>query len=142
MQRSVSELPYGEHGARQPALAIESHGMRAGGAPADHSTSSPADGRLQRLATATGLITGTASADGLLRDAQSWCAVTGQPTPEALGEGWLDAVHPDDRVCVATGWSAAVAHGDGFETTYRLRRRDGVYRDVLARAALPLAGEA
>ncbi|WP_412759711.1 PAS domain S-box protein [Methylorubrum subtropicum] len=57
-----------------------------------------------------------------------WYEFTGQEEAQALGFGWLDAVHPEDR-----GWSgdlflAANARREGFRLEYRLRHVDGGYR--------------
>ena len=50
-------------------------------------------------------------------------------TPEALAsEAWTDYLHPDDFGPTMRVWSHAVATGDLYETQYRLRRSDGVYR--------------
>ena len=59
---------------------------------------------------------------------RSWYEFTGQDETGALGFGWLDAVHPDDR-----GWSGetfrkANARQEPFRLEYRLRDRDGQYR--------------
>jgi PAS domain S-box-containing protein len=59
---------------------------------------------------------------------RGWCEFTGQTAEEALGFGWLEAVHEEDR-----GWSgetflAANARHEPFRLEYRLRRADGVYR--------------
>jgi len=51
-----------------------------------------------------------------------------------LGDGWLDALHPDDRSRVRQIWMRAVASGQFYEAEYRLRRRDGTYRQFLCRA--------
>ena len=57
-----------------------------------------------------------------------WYEFTGQDEAGALGLGWLEAVHPDDR-----GWSGetfltANARREAFSLEYRLRRADGAYR--------------
>jgi PAS domain S-box-containing protein len=36
-----------------------------------------------------------------------WIAVTGQPLADSLGNGWLDAVHPDDRAAAVIAWIGA-----------------------------------
>jgi PAS domain S-box-containing protein len=46
---------------------------------------------------------------------------------------YLAAVHPDDVAYARRCIEDAVATGDGFECTYRVRRADGTWRDVLAR---------
>ncbi|HEY0032503.1 MAG TPA: LuxR C-terminal-related transcriptional regulator [Devosia sp.] len=63
-----------------------------------------------------------------------WSSVTGQSYDQALGHGWLDIIHPDDRV----GTLSAVgrAHNDRLphHTRYRIRRYEGHYEAVLATA--------
>ena len=58
---------------------------------------------------------------------QSWQVYTGQPTTAALGEGWLEAVHAEDRAAVRETFRAAQAQHVGFHMDLRLRRADGVY---------------
>src|SRR6476661_2617051 len=60
---------------------------------------------------------------------------TGLTFAQYGGEGWLDALHPDDRARVARAWQSGVASKGNVELTYRLRRRDGAWRDVVAPAA-------
>ena len=57
-----------------------------------------------------------------------WYDFTGQSEAEALGAGWLDAVHPDDRAKSAEAFFAATAKREPFRIEYRLRRAEGVYR--------------
>lgn len=45
-----------------------------------------------------------------------------------VAEFWLDTVHPDDRKpCIET-WVQCVAESARYETEFRIRRHDGVYR--------------
>lgn len=74
-----------------------------------------------------------ASRDGLTGDVSEWTALTGQTEAEALGWGWIDAVHPDDVERVRAAWETAVAHGSSYNSSYRLRRADGQYRWFNAR---------
>jgi PAS domain S-box-containing protein len=64
-----------------------------------------------------------------------WLAFTGHTPGEELGEHWLASLHPDDQARVAELWQARLASGDLFQAEYRLRRADGQYRWILARAA-------
>ena len=64
-----------------------------------------------------------------------WEAYTGQTTDEEFGEGWLDAVHPDDRETMLHAWSNAMRDGSIYQADMRLRRHDGVYRWMAARGA-------
>ncbi|RZK46039.1 MAG: PAS domain S-box protein, partial [Hymenobacter sp.] len=64
-----------------------------------------------------------------------WLAFTGHDLHAELGEQWLASVHPDDQARLAALWQARLASGDLFQAEYRLRRADGAYRWILARAA-------
>jgi len=55
-----------------------------------------------------------------------WCTYAGMTAEQALGGGWLEAIHPDDRDRVRIEWQAAVAERRDFELEYRFRRPDGV----------------
>ncbi|RZJ27172.1 MAG: PAS domain S-box protein [Haliea sp.] len=65
---------------------------------------------------------------------QVWLAYTGLPMEDSLGQGWTQLIHPDDRPDVLRCWEEAARSGDSYEIEYRLRRSDGVYRWMLARA--------
>jgi PAS domain S-box-containing protein len=92
--------------------------------------------RYRSLVTATAQIVWWTPASGEFEaDQRQWRQFTGQSFDEMLGWGWLDAVHPDDRDMVATAWMEAVEYHTIFQVVHRLRRRDGVYRTMSARAA-------
>ncbi|CAN7559052.1 PAS domain-containing sensor histidine kinase [Massilia sp. LjRoot122] len=91
--------------------------------------------RFRSLAMATSQIIWSAAADGqILEDSPSWRAFTGQSYEEGRGYGWLDAVHPDDRERTCRVWAAAIAGRSAYETEYRVRRADGVYRWTAVKA--------
>jgi two-component system CheB/CheR fusion protein len=54
-----------------------------------------------------------------------------------MGEGWIDAVHPEDRGEVMRQWNNAVATRGGIDLGFRLRGPDGSWRCSRVRA-LPL----
>jgi diguanylate cyclase (GGDEF)-like protein/PAS domain S-box-containing protein len=60
-----------------------------------------------------------------------WSEITGQSEAEALGSGWLNVVHPDDRERVAEEFRAASERAEPVRSEYRLRRADGGWRWVL-----------
>lgn len=62
-----------------------------------------------------------------------WQSYTGQTFEEAIDWGWLDAVHPDDAEHAARKWSEAVTTSRSYESLYRLRRHDGIFRWHIAR---------
>jgi PAS domain S-box-containing protein len=64
-----------------------------------------------------------------------WCEVAGMDPAPALGSGWTDAVHPEDRERVFDGWAAAVEADRDFLMEFRFVRPDGEVRWVTARAA-------
>jgi PAS domain S-box-containing protein len=59
----------------------------------------------------------------------------GIPAPELLGDGWLRAIHPDDRLRAAATWASSVRTGEPYETEYRFLRQDGEARLHLVRGA-------
>jgi two-component system, OmpR family, sensor histidine kinase VicK len=65
----------------------------------------------------------------------AWLRFTGRTSEEALGEGWLESVHPDDREKRLGMHRRHAANGTPYEVEYRLRRHDGEYRRVLDRAS-------
>ena len=61
--------------------------------------------------------------------------------PGALdGQAWAQIVHAEDVVAAAERWAASIASGKLYETEFRIRRADGMYRWHLARA-LPIRAE-
>jgi diguanylate cyclase (GGDEF)-like protein/PAS domain S-box-containing protein len=72
---------------------------------------------------------------------EAWEEYTGQTQEEEFGEGWLDAVHPEDRERLLHAWSNAVRDGAAYQVDIRLRGRDGAYRWMSARGA-PVRNEA
>ena len=67
-------------------------------------------------------------------DVHGWCRFTGQTPEQMQGEGWLDAVHPDDREATRADWREAVAQGRPFFREFRLRAADGGYIFTSGRA--------
>jgi PAS domain S-box-containing protein len=63
-----------------------------------------------------------------------WLAFTGHDLSAELGESWTGSLHPDDQARVAAHWQKHLASGELFQAEYRLRRADGEYRWILARA--------
>ena len=63
-----------------------------------------------------------------------WLEFTGRTLAQELGEGWAEALHPDDRRQAGEVYASALAARCRFEMEYRLRRGDGEYRVVLERA--------
>jgi two-component system CheB/CheR fusion protein len=59
---------------------------------------------------------------------KTWLAFTGRKLEQELGEGWLASIHPDDVTAGLAPCVEAFAERKPFQTRFRLRRADGVYR--------------
>ncbi len=90
--------------------------------------------RFRTLIAATSQIVWITNVQGdVTEDIPSWRAYTGQNFEEIKDWGWTSALHPDDVERTASLWKQAVANGTIYETEYRVRRHDGVYRDFSVR---------
>lgn len=56
---------------------------------------------------------------------RTWTGIAGMAVNRAVGAGWLQAVHPDDRATVMAEWSRAVTARDGSKLEYRFLHADG-----------------
>ena len=63
-----------------------------------------------------------------------WMEYTGMARAHAVGAGWLDAVHPDDRENVRAHWRNAIATGTALEYELRLCGANGEHRWFFTRA--------
>ncbi len=64
-----------------------------------------------------------------------WYESTGQTPDEALGFGWLEATHPDDKAMASKTFFESNAAHKPFRVEYRLRQADGSYRWAIDAAA-------
>ena len=65
-----------------------------------------------------------------------WDEFTGQAGPED-SEGWRPLIHPDDADDAFGKWAQALEENRGFESEFRMLRKDGEWRWVISRA-LPM----
>jgi PAS domain S-box-containing protein len=63
-----------------------------------------------------------------------WHHLTGQSFEEMRGNGWLDAIHPEDRDRTVIAWRKALSAGAILEVEHRVRTRIGEYLEMFARA--------
>jgi nitrogen fixation negative regulator NifL len=75
----------------------------------------------------------TNATGAVVEDLPSWRAVTGQSVEEIMGQGWLNAVHPDDRHRTAEIWAHAVDTKTLYDTEYRIKNTAGEYRHFSVR---------
>ncbi|MEI8153792.1 MAG: PAS domain-containing protein [Hyphomicrobiales bacterium] len=67
-------------------------------------------------------------------------AFSGLCFSDLAGTGWATMVHPDDIAPAASAWTKALASATQYQTQFRLRRADGVWRWHLTRA-LPIKND-
>jgi len=92
--------------------------------------------RYRALADAMPQLVWTAEQNGAIDYVnQRWVEYTGLSQSESAGEGWLAALHPDDKASTLERWNQAISGGEVYEVGCRCRRAsDGMYRWHLARA--------
>lgn len=66
---------------------------------------------------------------------EGWCRFTGQTAEQVAGHGWAEALHPEDRAANVDRWMHCMKDAVPFESKQRLRRADGTYVWVIARAS-------
>lgn len=67
-------------------------------------------------------------------DSPEWRWITGQSADEYLAEGWLAAIHVDDRDRIERDWLGCIKTGTVFDGSYRVRTKTGSYRHYDVRA--------
>jgi PAS domain S-box-containing protein len=63
-----------------------------------------------------------------------WCQMSGLSKEEAMGNGWLDAVHSEDREKLSNGWNNATQAQKPSESDYRFVRKNGTIAWVIGQA--------
>lgn len=63
-----------------------------------------------------------------------WSELSGLSFEEAIGNGWLNALHPDDRELINTKWKDDTADRKNSLTEYRFLKPDGTINWVLGHA--------
>jgi PAS domain S-box-containing protein len=56
---------------------------------------------------------------------ERWCEMAGLPPEEAQGQGWVNALHPEDRQRVAQEWTEGAEAGREFSSEYRFQTAQG-----------------
>ena len=60
----------------------------------------------------------------------TWCRLAALTPEQALGSGWVEAMHPDDRPRLLQRWEHCVATGETLEMDSRLQHPDGIGRQL------------
>lgn len=100
--------------------------MRAGLALAGARALSSAEEVFRVLAAQTPVGIFVSSKDGKCEYVnRRWCELTGLTPEEALGDGWIKALHPEDIDRVVEGWQENAEAGQDSMSEYRFLRPDG-----------------
>ncbi|HLY16211.1 MAG TPA: PAS domain S-box protein [Bryobacteraceae bacterium] len=62
---------------------------------------------------------------------KAWCDFSGRTLEQAIGQGWAESFHPDDRERGMADFTKAFTNREKFQAEYRMRRADGEYRWIL-----------
>jgi two-component system CheB/CheR fusion protein len=65
---------------------------------------------------------------------QQWYDYTGLNYDQSKGDGWIVALHPEDKQHTQEFWRKSLQYGAPYEVEYRLKRFDDIYRWFLGRA--------
>jgi PAS domain S-box-containing protein len=69
-------------------------------------------------------------------DASSrWEEFTGQPLDEALGNGWISRLHPDDVAPTQDAIQRCLAAGEPIDIHYRVRKANGEWLSMRSRGS-------
>ncbi len=94
------------------------------------------EARFRNMAEHAPLILWVADAQGACTYVnQQWFEFSGQAAEDALGRGIFAAVHPDDAAESERLFVEATARHESWRHECRVRRRDGVYRQMFATAS-------
>ena len=63
-----------------------------------------------------------------------WCQISGLSFEDALGTGWLKAVHPDDKERLFEGWKESIGTVKSSFSDYRFIHPDGTIAWVMGQA--------
>lgn len=70
----------------------------------------------------------------ILEAGPRWAEITGLSCEQAMGGGWLQALHPDDVQRTLAAWNRSLGTGTRVDIEYRLQRPDGTFRWMRATA--------
>jgi PAS domain S-box-containing protein len=65
---------------------------------------------------------------------ERWCQMSGLTLEQALGWGWVQGIHPEDRELVANTWNTAARENHPYRLEYRFQNADGQITWVFGQA--------
>lgn len=70
---------------------------------------------------------------------ERWCQITGIKSDAALGKGWVEAIHPEDRKRVTQEWHKSITEKISFKSEFRFQHSNGEVRWVYSQAVVERA---
>ncbi|MDQ2098304.1 MAG: PAS domain S-box protein, partial [Tychonema bourrellyi B0820] len=67
-----------------------------------------------------------------------WCQISGLTPKAAIGEGWRQGLHPEDRDSIALEWQQSAQQNRPFRLEYRFQRPDGAVAWVYGQSVAEL----
>jgi len=92
------------------------------------------ENRTQTILDSVPQIIWSAGPDGQLNYVNNQWKGTGSAEELALGESWINAIHPEDRQRAYNAWAHSVSTGQLYEVELRVLGSGGSYRHTLIRA--------
>ena len=89
------------------------------------------------IETSASMVWVTSPEGELLPPQPSWEAFTGQQPAQYTGNGWMEAIHPEDQAETLAAWTGAVQAHTLYSIDHRVRRADGAWR-IMAARGVPL----
>jgi PAS domain S-box-containing protein len=101
----------------------------------DRTAEREADRRFRAVTAALPGFVFVADTDGKIVDTnERFRSYTGMTGEDLSGEGWLNALHPDDRERARELWNRFIGSGEPYTTQHRFRRHDGEDRSFACHA--------
>lgn len=77
----------------------------------------------------------TADSSGMITSfSDQWLALTGLTHDEAMGEGWAQVPHPEDRPRMTIAWLHSLGTGEPYDIEHRVRTASGEFKWMRSRA--------
>lgn len=87
------------------------------------------------VAGAGALVFWQSDPDANIVSSTGWSELTGQDPDQALGQGWLQSVHPEDLAQIEIAARESVQHRQALDIEFRVRTATGAWRWVRSRGA-------
>jgi PAS domain S-box-containing protein len=120
------------HAVGRAVFSDEGVATQFDGITLDVTSAITAQQQLREFADSAPAMLWSTEADGLCSFlSRGWSRFTGMPEAAGLGFGWLETVHPEDRLAAHEAFVRATEQRCAFSLEHRVRRPDGSYSWVV-----------